>query len=72
MMYISGPGHAEYFLELAEKEGLGPALATFVRGKGYVKFEETEGVNLPVMTTEQLADVGYGAPGTKEAGYGKN
>jgi hypothetical protein len=71
MFYISGPGHAEYFLELAEKEGQGPALATFVRGKGYVKFEGNDGATLPLRTGDELADVEYGAQGTKEADYGK-
>ena len=72
MRYISGPAHAEYFLELAEKEEQGPALATFVRGRGYVKFEGNDGASLPVKTMAQLADDGYGAPGTEEAGYGNN
>jgi hypothetical protein len=72
MRHISGPGHAEYFLELAEKEEQGPALATFVRGKGYVKFDGDERASLPVKTMAQLADDGYGAPGTEQAGYGIN
>ena len=72
MHYISGPGHAEYFLELAGKEGQGPALATFVRGKGYVKFDGDEVASLPLKTRAQLADEGYGAPGTEEAKYGIN
>lgn len=71
MIYISGPAHAEMFVELAEKDGQGPALATFVRGRGYVAFEEDERATLPVKMRAELAIVGYGAPGTEEANYGK-
>lgn len=44
-----GRGHAEFFYGLAEREGRqGEALATFVRGKGYVGFESNRGAVLPV------------------------
>ncbi|KAI1165876.1 NAD(P)-binding protein [Nemania serpens] len=35
---IDGPAHAEFFAQLAAHEGDIPWLATFVAGKGYVKF----------------------------------
>ncbi|KAI0457200.1 hypothetical protein F5B21DRAFT_99841 [Xylaria acuta] len=35
---IDGPAHAEFFAQLASHEGNVPWLATFVKGKGYVKF----------------------------------
>jgi hypothetical protein len=71
MIYISGPAHAEYFLDMAEKDGQGPALGTFVRGKGYVAFKEDEIATLPVSSRAQLAEESYGASGTEEANYGK-
>jgi hypothetical protein len=71
MRFISGPAHAEYFLELAEGESQGPALATFVRGKGYVEFDGNEGATLPVSTMAKLSNIDYGAEGTEEAKYGK-
>ncbi|KAL5314103.1 hypothetical protein ACEPPN_018527 [Leptodophora sp. 'Broadleaf-Isolate-01'] len=70
MHYISGQGHAEFFLQLAEKEGQGEPLATFVRGKGYVRFDGDERAILPRDTTEGKLDPGYGAPGTVESRYG--
>jgi len=63
MRHISGPGHADFFLELAENDGQGNPLATFVRGKGYVHFEGNDGAVLPVITMDM--------PGTPEANYGK-
>jgi len=33
MRYISGPGHADFFLELAEKEVQGPALRRLLEGR---------------------------------------
>jgi len=71
MYHISGPAHAEMFVELAEKEDQGPALATFVRGKGYVAFEGDERASLPVATLESFVNTSYGAPDTEEANYGK-
>jgi hypothetical protein len=71
MRFISGPGHAEFFLQLAEQEGQGDPLATFVRGKGYTGFESNERAALPLGIVEERVDVGYGADGTVEAGYGK-
>lgn len=71
MIYLSGPGHAEFFLELAEKDSQGPALATFVRGKGYVAFEGDDRANLPVKMRAELVNEAYGAPGTEEGNYGK-
>ena len=37
-----GEAHANYFMELVERADQGPADATFVKGKGYVKFEDWE------------------------------
>ncbi|KAI1354772.1 hypothetical protein F5Y01DRAFT_239121 [Xylaria sp. FL0043] len=37
---IDGPAHAEFYAQLANHEGDIPWLATFVKGKGYVKFHE--------------------------------
>jgi hypothetical protein len=70
MHYILGPGHAEFFLQLAEKEGQGEPLATFVRGKGYMRFKGDERAILPQDTTAGKLDSGYGAPGTLESRYG--
>ena len=70
MHYVSGPGHAKFFLELAEKEEQGEPLATFVRGKGYVRFERNERAVLPQTTIEDTVDPGYGAPGTAEEKFG--
>ena len=67
---ISGPAHAEVFLELAENEDQGEALATFVRGKGYTRFEGNAAAILPVRTLEDMVDAEYGLPGTVEAEYG--
>ncbi|KAL4942183.1 hypothetical protein BDV06DRAFT_235578 [Aspergillus oleicola] len=36
---IDGPAHAEFFASLAERESDVPWHATFVKGRGYVKFE---------------------------------
>lgn len=71
MRFVSGPGHAEFFLRLAEQEERGEPLATFVRGKGYVEFESSQKALLPVGGWEGWVDGGYGAEGTAEAGYGK-
>ncbi|KAG0646841.1 hypothetical protein D0Z07_6396 [Hyphodiscus hymeniophilus] len=71
MRYISGSAHAELYVELAEKEDQGPPLATFVRGKGYVAFDEDERASLPVVWRSELANEEYGAPGTEEWNYGK-
>ena len=60
MMYISGAAHAEFFVELAEKEEQAPILATFVRGKGYVGFEGEERNVLRVMKATEVADFEYG------------
>ncbi|KAL4904751.1 hypothetical protein BDW74DRAFT_153441, partial [Aspergillus multicolor] len=35
---LDGPGHGEFYTQLASHEGDVPWLATFVSGKGYVKF----------------------------------
>ncbi|CAN9321929.1 unnamed protein product [Alternaria alternata] len=70
MFHVSGPAHAEYFLELAEKEGRSETLATFVRGKGYTKFPSNERAILPHVSVQDAADPKYGAPGTAEAKYG--
>ncbi|KAL4955750.1 hypothetical protein BDW69DRAFT_159984 [Aspergillus filifer] len=35
---LDGPAHAEFFASLVEREGEVPWHATFVKGKGYVKF----------------------------------
>ena len=67
---ISGPAHAKFFLELAEKENQGEALATFVRGNGYTRFEGNAAAILPVRTLEDMVDAEYGLPGTVEAKYG--
>ena len=71
MLYIFGLGYANFFFELAEKEGQGPALATFLRGMGYMKFEGDKRGSLPVKTKAQLADEGHGAPRTEKGKYGK-
>ncbi|RYN68261.1 hypothetical protein AA0117_g11246 [Alternaria alternata] len=70
MFHVSGPAHAEYFMELAEKEGQSETLATFVRGKGYMKFPSNERAILPHVSVQDAADPKYGAPGTAEAKYG--
>lgn len=70
MFHISGPGHAKYFLELAEKDGQGVPLATFVRGKGYVKFPSNDRAVLPQLAIEDTVDPSYGAPGTTEGKFG--
>jgi hypothetical protein len=36
---LDGPAHGEFFAQLAAHEGNVPWLATFVAGKGYVKFD---------------------------------
>ncbi|RDW63058.1 uncharacterized protein DSM5745_10169 [Aspergillus mulundensis] len=38
---IDGPAHAEFFAQLASHEGEVPWLATFVKDKGYVKFDSS-------------------------------
>ncbi|KAH7084992.1 hypothetical protein BKA63DRAFT_559656 [Paraphoma chrysanthemicola] len=68
--HISGPAHAEYFLHLAEKDGQSDPFATFVRGKGYVKFESNDRAVLPRVTTAEILDPGFDAPGTPESRYG--
>ncbi|KAM0415853.1 hypothetical protein ACHAPT_013164 [Fusarium lateritium] len=40
MAEIDGAAHGEFYAELAESKTQGPWLASFVKGKGYVKFEE--------------------------------
>ncbi|RMJ17317.1 hypothetical protein CDV36_003005 [Fusarium kuroshium] len=40
MAAIDGSAHGEFYTELAESKTQGPWLASFVKGKGYVKFEE--------------------------------
>jgi len=71
MHAISGPGHAEFFLKLAEKDGQGKPLATFVRGKGHVSFKGNDEAHLPVTTIDKILDPQYGRPGTPEGKYGK-
>ena len=71
MQFISGPGHAEFFHQLAEQDGQGEAFATFVRGKGYTRFESSERAVLPVGVLEERVDFGYGGEGTAEDRYGK-
>ena len=41
---IDGPGHAEFFLQLAQGRGDIPWLATFVKGHGYKDFKEPLGL----------------------------
>ena len=36
---LDGTAHSEFFLELANRSDQGPANATFVKGKGYIEFE---------------------------------
>ncbi|THW78429.1 NAD(P)-binding protein [Aureobasidium pullulans] len=67
---VPGPAHAEFFLELAEKGDQGEALATFVRGNGYTRFEGNAAAILPVRTLEDMVDAEYDLPGTVEAEYG--
>lgn len=69
--HISGPAHAEFFLELAENEAQAEPLATFVRGKGFVKFDRDDKATLPTVTIPEVLDRSYGAPGTKEWAYGR-
>jgi hypothetical protein len=71
MYTTSGPAHAEFFLELAEKDDQGDVLATFVRGKGYVHFEGNDRAVLPVTTLDEIVDEGYGGHGNLESSYGK-
>ncbi|RSL47277.1 hypothetical protein CEP53_010000 [Fusarium sp. AF-6] len=40
MAAIDGNAHGEFYTELAESKTQGPWLASFVKGKGYVKFDE--------------------------------
>ncbi|KAM6535898.1 hypothetical protein FALCPG4_005424 [Fusarium falciforme] len=40
MAAIDGKAHGEFYTELAESKTQGPWLASFVKGKGYVKFDE--------------------------------
>ena len=70
MHHVSGPGHAEFFLELAENEGQKEPMATFVRGKGHVWFERNDRAVIPRLTTREVVDHRYGAPGTTESTYG--
>lgn len=37
-MALDGPAHADFYEQLAKHEGNVPWHATFVKGKGYVKF----------------------------------
>jgi hypothetical protein len=37
---LNGDAHADFFEQLARHEGEVPWLATFVKGKGYVKFDQ--------------------------------
>lgn len=60
MIHISGKAHANFFAQLAEKEGQGPPLATFVKRKGYTAFAGEESTNLPVVALEDVADLQYG------------
>ena len=71
MQFISGRGHAEFFHALAKQDGQGEALATFVRGEGYTRFESSQRAVLPVGVLGERVDFGYGAEGTAEAGYGR-
>lgn len=71
MHHISGPGHAEFFLHLAESQRQEEPLATFVRGKGHVRFDTNEGAVLRRSTIENELDPGYGRPGSAEGNYGK-
>lgn len=41
MQELSGPGAAEFYLDLVENDAEIPWYATFVSGKGYVHFPET-------------------------------
>ena len=36
---VDGDAHAEFFAQLVDHEGHVPTIATFVKDKGYVKFE---------------------------------
>ncbi|KAF1978055.1 hypothetical protein BU23DRAFT_577544 [Bimuria novae-zelandiae CBS 107.79] len=57
MHYISGPGHAEFFLHLSESQEQEEPLASFR-------------AVLPRSTTEDTLDPIYGRPGTVESRYG--
>jgi hypothetical protein len=35
---VDGPAHGEFYAQLVQREKEVPWLATFVKGKGYVKF----------------------------------
>ncbi|KAF5001043.1 hypothetical protein FDECE_11077 [Fusarium decemcellulare] len=37
---IDGKAHGDFYVELSERNAQGPWLATFVKGTGYVKFDE--------------------------------
>lgn len=70
MHYTSGPGNAEFFLQLAEQDGQREPLATFARGEGYVEFERDQRATLPKVTIEEILNLKYGVYGTAEARYG--
>lgn len=70
MHHTSGPGHADFFLHLAESQEQEEPLATFVRGKGHVKFAGNDRAVLPRTTTENELDPRYGRPGSVEGRYG--
>lgn len=71
LINTSGAAHAALFLELAEKDQQGPALATFVRGQEYTSFPANESSVLPRITLPQARDMRYGAPGTPKADIGR-
>lgn len=64
----SGPGHADFFLQLAEQDKKGEPLATWVKGKSYVGFERDQRTILSSVAVEEILDPKYGAFGTADAG----
>jgi hypothetical protein len=38
MQHVDGPAHGDFYAQLVQRDGDVPWLATFVKGKGYVKF----------------------------------
>ena len=52
---IDGVAHAQFYMHLSSEKSQGPWNATFVKGRGYVKFPEDvihEAVRLPGIADE--------------------
>lgn len=64
----SGPGHADFFLQLAEQDENGEPLATWVKGKSYVGFEREQRTILSSVAVKEILNPKYGAFGTADAG----